>query len=798
MFATAPLERLLPRWHDFGRGLEEDELIELLRRVRPAWLKGAAEALAGRWGWGWALARRLVVEGLSRKPTTPEYVRGMLDPHAWWDERDKDLVAILLDGPDLLEDVWRLFELGGSGRTYLSDSWEQALVELSRRKKLPRARLLDASLDALERDFTQFHAGWFSRFHEALAPTIAERVARAERYARLLQSPIGPTVTFALAALGELATAGKLDVDPAALRPALLARAKKTALAALKLVSDRPGLAVVALGHEAKEVQAAALTALERHGADAAVRVALKEHARGVAASLRPRVAALLDEPTPVKTPAKGRPAPRRGQAPSVLDPALAIAPIADVDELLDRFAFVLETPDDPDELERVLDGLARLGADRGEAFEERAGPLQKRARKLAERDDRPVPWELARLAVTWIAGAPPEPPDTYPEEAFAFLAARLESIGRRVLEGRRQGLLSAPTHRGGFIAPRALVARVAAAKEVDPLDAVVALLRLAPEGRPEALRAAGRLRGELADALRHALGAKGVRVGSTASLWVAAARARAPGEDDAAVLKRHPRLGPGAGEAARYSLDLRRDRIVIGVQPAAAKATPLALLTVRLQPLDGDRPCVRDAPPDSAVRGVEADVRWAFTLWPGWKEPLFAEGARRVAERLRDTAIVPTDRHFLEPLVAPTTRLGPMATLLLALGLAARDAGQHGLAVDAAIEAIASGRLDLAALGETMASLLASGLVPPPRWARTLADVAVASPTHAAAVARLVQRALRGPVPRDVGALLEALHEALVEASAGLDDPEAVRYLQGVVGGKAGKAANALLGAAT
>ena len=40
-----------------------------------------------------------------------------------------------------------------------------------------RQRLLDASLAALARDFSTYRAGWFSRFHESLAPTDDERAA---------------------------------------------------------------------------------------------------------------------------------------------------------------------------------------------------------------------------------------------------------------------------------------------------------------------------------------------------------------------------------------------------------------------------------------------------------------------------------------------------------------------------------------------------------------------------------------------------------------------------------------------
>ncbi|MDP6549589.1 MAG: hypothetical protein QF659_05915, partial [Dehalococcoidia bacterium] len=50
------------------------------------------------------------------------------------------------------------------------------------------------NLDALARDFAQHKAGWYSGFHETLAPTIDERAALQGRYLALLGSRIPPTV----------------------------------------------------------------------------------------------------------------------------------------------------------------------------------------------------------------------------------------------------------------------------------------------------------------------------------------------------------------------------------------------------------------------------------------------------------------------------------------------------------------------------------------------------------------------------------------------------------------------------
>ena len=72
-----------------------------------------------------------------------------------------------------------------------------------------------------------------------------------------------------------------------------------------------------------------------------------------------------------------------------------------------------------------------------------------------------------------------------------------------------------------------------------DVYDQVQAILRLAPDGREEATRRMDDVEGELARAVRYALGGDSDAIGPTAALWVAAARTRAPFDDDLRVLAR-------------------------------------------------------------------------------------------------------------------------------------------------------------------------------------------------------------------------------------------------------------------
>src|SRR5258708_26559992 len=153
----------------------------------------------------------------------------------------------LLDDPGLLEfEIWELFRIEGNSQLSLSGIekyghkgiWARTFVELAAEGRISRTRLLDQSLDALDSDFHQFRAGWFSRFHEALEPTLEERAARSGRYLRLIGSRIPPTVSLALKAVQPLCPADLLKPADvlAAIPAAVYAWGKGAVTLALRLV----------------------------------------------------------------------------------------------------------------------------------------------------------------------------------------------------------------------------------------------------------------------------------------------------------------------------------------------------------------------------------------------------------------------------------------------------------------------------------------------------------------------------------------------------------------------------------
>ena len=237
--------------------------------------------------------------------------------------------------PDLLEwEVWQLFEVEG-GEVSLATidggnrhSWSSGLVELAAAGRLDRDRLLDASLEALARDFSAHQAGWFSRFHEALAPTAEERAARAEAYLGLVSSPAPATVTFAVKALLKAPA-----VDPGALidaLPAALASDRKGVVRdALKLLDrlegdERAVAAAAALQHPAPDVQLRALELIAKWtGGEPSedVRAELLAYAeivaptaRGAFDALTGAPAVVADEPADLSALEAARP-PARGGA---------------------------------------------------------------------------------------------------------------------------------------------------------------------------------------------------------------------------------------------------------------------------------------------------------------------------------------------------------------------------------------------------------------------------------------------------------------------------------------------------
>ena len=827
VIGTTPLKHIATLDWPLSR-LDQDIFISVVRRLRVPWLGEWVSVLGRDTLWFWPLTRRLAREALIERPECDEYILGMLSTRFQPDHQKTVHDALLADQGLLEWEVWRLFEVEGAGELSLAAhdkyshetrTWEAALRRLAEEGRLDRSRLLDASLEALSRDFAQFRVGWYSRFHDSLEPDIEERAARAIQYLRLLGSSIPPTVSFALSALTLLDAGGRLEPQDVVshIGPALAARAKASVLMALRLLgsaaerrpelrSDVALLAASALSHESPEIQKAALEIIDTVGAsdNQALRKTLASFASSVAPSLRKRLARWTATPIVAEV-VEPRPA---AASISRLDAARAITPIASLGELVDRFGFVLENEHEIEEVERVLDGVSRFASWNSPDLASRLRPLAKRAATLRSRGaihDRPIQSELARTAISWATRRvePSTVRTSFKSSVPTFFSCRVEALLERVASQVSRPLISTPTHQGGWIDARLFVGKLnewqVAGDVPDIYDQVLGLLRLAPDARGEALQRAVDLEGELGSAVRHALGSSGEKVGKAAALWIAAARARDARGDDPRVESRHPGLGPDAGHAACYewrvvartSGEYTFRRVAVKVGPPLPRSVPESHLSVLLHQPEG-------------IGGVhESVVRWACSLWPAQRDAVYSRAVQQISENLGWDEVAWQDRSYFEPLLDSHSVFSPMAILLLAIGLATKEPGQSGLATDVFIEGISDGRLDASELGTCMGKLFPTGLITIRRWVTTLGGASRLSPDHANAVCVVLQRTLRGggkTPPRDVSLLLELLHELMIELEIGVTDADARSFLEGCAkkGGKASKLAKSLLALAS
>ncbi len=431
---------------------------------------------------------------------------------------------------------------------------------------------------------------------------------------------------------------------------------------------------------------------------------------------MRPRVEALAGTVASVVAPADDGPAvavpPRRSPpvVPRLADPPLA--PPQDTDELLDRLAVALERGDDPDEIELLLDGISRLRDD--DVHEGRARAVLERALALSPIWEGQIGFHHARDAIAvvlvrWLGG----PEHRRVQLGRAGRSPR-EAIGFRVRElvddltgGEPRKLLSAPTHRGGWVHPLEAVERVRRLGRGRPpvMDLAQLALRLAPDNRDEARAAAAELPGEAGGVLLRALGGDATRpsLSELKVAWAAAEHARHPA---GFVIPQRPLADH---EAYRASVFRRDDRKI----PPASPADLLVL--------------------EGSWWGWEAGgiERWLADVWPANREGACHFVVRRlwINDGTREYGI----EDVLEVLLDPLEPIGDQAVLATALALGSADIMHRALATDVAIAALHSRRLDGATLGATFAFMLRrQEEAVPARWASSLTDVAAAGPLAA------------------------------------------------------------------
>ena len=721
--------------------------------------------------------------------------------------------------PELLDKiVWRFFEVEGGGQVSLTNvdkycrpemSWGAAIRELTDEGTLPRGAVLESCLSALNRDFSAYRAGWFSRLYVDLEPTLEEQAGHQRALLALLRSDIKATVSFAIKQLHGLSRAGLLeDADAAeALRPAVLAPAKNTAVEALRVLRQilqrRPDLTqsviatgAAALNHPHADVQREACSLLVELEAFDAIRASVDDLAPSVRAALPERV--MQGEFAVAATTG----------LPQVAGEASRDLVAASREDIVDRLAALLEDASDAVELELVMAGLCLIEG------VEAIRPLIKRAATVLQRgprDDVVPGWlrgQIARLILRAGGEQIPELPTA--NNSMRFLAHRLDEATEVLMGSRpRHPLLATPDDAAGWVSPHVLMRRLREATN-QPLhhDVVAALLRLHPEGREEALAQLVEDDGqELHDVMRYALGgppsAPRRRLARRPTLrtpawWIAASRSRTPLDADPWLAERGL---TGAGRSDPISArpvfhskqhkwrDARGEHTgtywnwnidVASGSTAAASDEPTAVASQDIKL--------------ASWQGYEEFTRWQALIWPHDAEHFLIGSSNAVIIAAVWDVVEHDAVRALDALMRHPGRLGQLALTTIAAGLTAGKLDQRVVAVDTVLHLHASDRLAPAQLATGIVSFIGPGS--PTRWATSLQDVARSGP----AASRFVSDALTDVLPhfdsatRGLHVLLELLREELLRN----DKPTADSlkpWLEKFRGGsRAAKAAVALL----
>ena len=795
---------VLRRFHELGE-VSEPPTVE-----PPEWLQRVVVDGVRRVSQGWpqsaffGAVRMLERLGLVKVEHDDTYVLAMVS--CLGGRRDGAVRAdALRRDPELRELMWRVFEVEGGGEVSLANvdkfshpdaTWAQTFRVLVADGTLPRGRVLECCLRALARDFSAYRAGWFAQVYRSLEPTGQERVAHQPLLLRLLRSAAPATVSFAVGQLAVVAKAGAFDDDGyvAECAAAMVVPAKSTAIGAINLATAvarrRPDLASavaeaigVGLGHSHRDVQSQALTALRSLAAMEIVEARLEE--------LEPSVRRAASEWLGVSVARR-----HDVETTSVANPVLPTVSTGDT-TVAELGARLLAGHLGASDVERFLAALAVNDTSGLDA-------LKKQAAKALS-DPRWQPRLRRRLAALVVmAAGESEPAVTGPD---TFLGRRLGEIVD-VLAGRRAPapLLAMPTDAAGWLDPGVFVARLAAHPGPPIHDLIAALLRLAPDGRAEALRSARALPGEPGAAARYALGGEPAKV-TTRPLWVAAARSRAPLADDPHLIAAGLD-GAGQGRAATYSLRLSareyrfeergKTRVRTAYDPSLQVAPPGARERA-------DQPTVVGAwdgrGTSSAWRHLDPDwIPWHAQIWPHDAEPFFAV---HVDEVLTASTAYPTVTYgtsaILDALVTHPGKLGSMAAATLAAGLSATEVQHRVLASEACAQLVPAARITAAELASAMAHL--AGHCTASRWAVTLRDAARTSPDAASAVVKVLDHLLPQLAADHPGlhALLETRYEEAVRLGyRGVGEPIRTWLQSFQRGSKAARTARLILAQAT
>jgi hypothetical protein len=726
-----------------------EHLVSLARGFSLSYLPQVAEAMLQRHPAMIRVVQPLVAERLIERPDSDEYVLGLIGlPQSM--HRDVTLQSFFDADPGLKRALLRMFEVEGNADTslastekYTSKGWAPTLLEICREGVFSREELLEKTLAALERDWPQYRSGWFSRFHEQLAPTSAEMAPHLERYLHLLGSRIPPTVSLALKCVSDLAQAGRFDAAGTllALRPVLGKGNKQQVEAALRLLErcapsdpvEACVLACAGLVTDSPPLQKKILQFVAKHASSADVAGALSRHGDGIAASNRPLFDSIVKKLGGSTATAPNVAIAHVAPSPVDADPlseSRRLPTVDSIEDLVELVAYAFENAADSDAFERAATSLV---ARHPFSSEESAlfGPILKRAPRVKSL----LPAELARLLL-WLCRkerVPPSPdPAGYnpPNRALRLVQQRIDALIEFASRAKQLTPLATPTHRRGFIAPADLFERLQqhreAGVESPEFESELALLRLGPLSEADRARARALPSSPVVRALHRKLDETPQ---PTSYPWRATF---------------HP------GDYSYYSLhvgipDIVGDGAIVAARHPAPKSDAPSY---HRRSLCGNDPGV---------------ISYFGSLVPDDLEPFFAEGARSMGNNLDWWEACWQDKAYLATLMDSTVKQGEMATLALVCALIGKEPGQAAIAVDALVQAHRERRLDARLLAQVHSKFALEGLGRLARLRKSFDAALRIEPSVDEVVVEVIDhllRQIRSEVPKDLAKLLELLNE--------------------------------------
>lgn len=755
--------------------------------------------------------QRLIVAGVAARPASEVYIAGLMLIFRRERYQPRGIEAPFKEDPGLKDALLQILDIEGTSVANLASlekhlgewRWSNVLLRLNALGIYSRAELLDRIVGAFERDLKDSRSNWLRTFHQKLAPTVAEMSPHCSRYLALFESRLPTTVTLALEVVMQLDEAGLIAPDRllGALRRVLSSAVKKHVETALKLLgrclqrdpalATRAAAAIVpALAHESSDVQKQVLRRLEEWGMDEATRAVLAKYENVISPMHRDELRRLGGQAVPVSEsvePLISRPVERVGP----LDPSRRIQPIASIEELVDRISYVFEHSFELDEWERGLAGLVQAAPLSEEACR-RFEPVAARLPRLQT----PFAHEIGRVMLLLLKSdrlrASPMSGMWGPNLADEHLIRRVEDAMDLAKLCKGLAPLSTPTHMRGFIDARLFVERVRSHIDAGVTNSVheqaSALLRLAPVADEQALEAARALpESEFTLALRYALGDRISRPDASA-LFAAAARIRRALNGNAR--RRYDWYLRGI-QQEEITEDLAR--ITFRRVETIPEPIPDPVAALELENDQRDRRGWFDRPTMGGKD--EGFIRYHATLVPSHLEYFLADGVTELAHGQRFT--VRQNLPYLQLLLDPTVEMTPIATLLLAAGLVAGNAGETAIAIDALVCTHQEGRLDVSLLAKSLPPVLKVSSQELTRPAKSFREArridAAISPVVFELIMALLEIKPEEP-PRGTNALLELAVEIVADGAATLTEQHRATITKLALGGKGAKLRKALL----